>query len=175
MVDAQDVVDCLQHEAVAGAEPLVGRLDAELVAIVGEALVEEVETLEMCAQGGVRLGSGVRADGLAVAGLGAGQRAVDAAILAVAAAVVSVGVAIEGGVDLVGLGGESVAVGPALSEPEPTRVSWMVWKPIDAADAFRAPKVTTAATTRDRIARLLRPSSRGRFAMRILLRLLLLP
>src|SRR6516165_318684 len=76
VVDAQYVVDRLQHEAIAGAERLVGRLDTELVAIVGEALVEEVEALKMRAQSGIGFRAGVRADGLAVAGRGAGQRAV---------------------------------------------------------------------------------------------------
>src|SRR6516164_7768213 len=73
VVDAQYVVDRLQHEAIAGA-----------------ALVEEVEALKMRAQSGIGFRAGVRADGLAVAGRGAGQRAVDAASLVAAIVAVSV-------------------------------------------------------------------------------------
>ena len=98
-IGAEDVVDGLDDEAVAHAQPLVRRLDRELVAAIGEALVEEVEALEAQIQGRVRLGFGARRNRLALAGLRAGEGSIDTRALVVAPG--AVGIAAHGRVDLV--------------------------------------------------------------------------
>ena len=42
VVDLQHVVGGLEHKPIARTEPLIGRLDGELIAAVGEPLVVEV-------------------------------------------------------------------------------------------------------------------------------------
>ena len=44
--DVQNIIDRFQHKAVAGAKRLVRWLNGKLVAVVGKALVEEVETIK---------------------------------------------------------------------------------------------------------------------------------
>jgi hypothetical protein len=43
---AEHIVRAFEHESISGAQSLVGRLDAELVAAVGDALVAHVEAVE---------------------------------------------------------------------------------------------------------------------------------
>ncbi|TMH18459.1 MAG: hypothetical protein E6H68_02205 [Betaproteobacteria bacterium] len=74
--DVQHVVDRLEHEAVADAEPLIRRLDRELIAAIGEPLLEEVETGEALDRLGIRFGLGI-ACGSRAAPLCARDAAVD--------------------------------------------------------------------------------------------------
>src|SRR5213075_1047826 len=46
VVDVERDVDGLEHVAVAGTESLIGRLDRELVLIVGVAMLEQIDALE---------------------------------------------------------------------------------------------------------------------------------
>src|ERR1700687_4612757 len=53
VVNLQHVVHSLEHKTIARTEPLIGRLDGELIAAVGEPLVVEVQSLEVRAQHGI--------------------------------------------------------------------------------------------------------------------------
>ena len=101
VIHAQNIVDGLEHVSVAHAQRLIGRFDGELVTSVGETLIVEVESFETQVQHWIGLGLLVRRNGLALPGLGAGECAVDAGLVIGPRA--AIGVAVQCGVDLVGL------------------------------------------------------------------------
>jgi hypothetical protein len=54
VVDPDDVVHRLHHEAIARAQTLIGRLDRKLVAAIREALLVEIEAVEAPHDSGIR-------------------------------------------------------------------------------------------------------------------------
>src|SRR5260370_14350553 len=54
--DAENIVCRLKDKAISSAEPLIGRLDGELISTVGEALLVEVEAVDAEVHYRIRLG-----------------------------------------------------------------------------------------------------------------------